>query len=128
MLILLLNSEPVGSEVLKEALEGAGHVVMARHTLGSAVDTLNTTRIDLLITSPYVDNIPGHNAAKYLREKNPKMPVLIVAGLLDDDRLTYRADLEHFAIFPPPFTAAQLLKKVGEVAKDSYIRDKHAVI
>jgi DNA-binding NtrC family response regulator len=73
--------------------------------------------VDLLITHPYVDNIPGHQAAKYLQGRNPGMGVLIVAGLLDDDRLQYRADMEGFDIFPPPFSAAQLLEKVDEALK-----------
>jgi DNA-binding response OmpR family regulator len=119
MMILLLTSEPVLRSALKEVLEGAGYVVAARDTLGAAVDTLKDTRIDLLITHPYVDNIPGHDAARYLRGKSPKMGVLIVAGLLDDDRLTYRAEIEHFAMFPPPFTASELLAKVKEVAAEA---------
>jgi hypothetical protein len=79
----------------------------------------------LLITHPYVDNITGHEAAKYLRTKNPGMGVLIVAGLLDDDRLQYRASLEEFQIFPPPFTRAQFIKTVAEVLKSVHERSRH---
>ncbi|HEY3743613.1 MAG TPA: response regulator [Bryobacteraceae bacterium] len=117
MLILLLISEPVLRTAMKGVLENAGYVVAARGNLGRAVDTMADTRIDLLITAPYVDNIPGHDAAKYLRGKDPRMAVLIVGGVLDDDRLTYRAAHEHFALFPPPFSAADLLKTVKEVMK-----------
>ena len=112
-MILLLSSEPLVRSVMKEVLEGAGHTVLATGSLGVAVDILAETAIDLLITHPYVENIPGHEAATYLRSRNPhKMAVLIVAGLLDDDRLQYRADLQKFEIFPPPFTAAEFLDKV----------------
>ena len=45
------------------------------------------------------------------------MGVLVVAGTLDDDRLQYRAEVQEFEIFPPPFPAAQLLKNVEEVLK-----------
>jgi DNA-binding NtrC family response regulator len=121
-MILLLASEPVFRSVLKEVLEQAGHVVLATGSLGAAVARLKDSGIDLLITHPYVDNITGHEAAKYLRTKNPGMGVLIVAGLLDDDRLQYRASLEEFQIFPPPFTAAQLIKTVGEVLKSVHER------
>jgi CheY-like chemotaxis protein len=114
--ILLLSSEPVVRSVMKEALEHAGYVVLATGGLGAAVDTLASTRIDLLITHPYVEDIPGHEAAKYLRSRNPhKMAVLIVAGLMDDDRLQYREELQEFKIFPPAFTAAQLIGEVGKV-------------
>jgi DNA-binding NtrC family response regulator len=114
-LILLLSSEPVDRSVMAEALDGAGYVVRAAGDLGTAVDMLADAPIDLLITHPYIDSIPGHEAAKYLRDRNPKMAVLVVAGLLDDDRIEIRAQLQGFEIFPPPYTAAQLLKTVGEL-------------
>lgn len=124
-MILLLASEPVFRSVLKEILERAGYVVLATGSLGAAVTRLKDSGIDLLITHPYVDNITGHEAAKYLRTKNPGMGVLIVAGLLEDDRLQYRASLEQFQIFPPPFTRAQFIKTVAEVLKSVHERSRH---
>ena len=121
-MILLLSSEPLIRSVLKEVLEEAGYVVIATGDLGSAVDTFADHRIDLLITHPYVEDIPGHTAAKYLYGKNPHMGVLFVAGILEDDRLQYRADLEHFEIFPEPFTAHQFLKKVKDTLKSAMAR------
>jgi DNA-binding NtrC family response regulator len=116
-MILLLGSEPVVRSVMKEALERAGYVVLATGSLGVAIESLARSKVELLITHPYVANIPGHEAAKYLRARNPEMGILVVAGLLEDDRLQYRADIERFEIFPPPFTAAQLIQKVEEVLK-----------
>jgi DNA-binding NtrC family response regulator len=116
-MILLLGSEPIVRSVMKEVLERVGYVVMATGSLGVAVDRLARGGVDLMITHPYIDNIPGHEAAKYLTARNPGMGVLIVAGLLDDDRLQYRADLEGFDIFPPPFSKAEFLTKVEVVLK-----------
>lgn len=124
-MILLLSSEPVVRTAIKEVLEHAGHVVLATGSLEVAVQTLAQGKIGLLITHPYIDNITGHQAAKYLQARNPKMGVLIVAGLLDDDRLKYRADVEGFEIFPRPFTAAQLIEKVAEVLKTAQERAAH---
>jgi two-component system nitrogen regulation response regulator NtrX len=116
-LILLLSSEPVDRSVMAEALDQAGYVVRTTGDLGTAVDMLADAPVDLLITHPYIDSIPGYEAAKYLRDKNPKMAVLVVAGLLDDDRIENRAQLEGFELFPPPYTGAQLLEKVDEILK-----------
>jgi DNA-binding NtrC family response regulator len=120
--ILLLGSEPVVRTVMKEALENAGYVVMATGSLGTAVDMLAECKCGLLIIPPYIDNIAGHEAAKYLRARNPLMGVLMVAGLMDDDRLRYRANLERFELFPQPFTAAQLITKVEETLKLAHER------
>ena len=123
--ILLLGSEPVVRVVMTEALQGAGYVVMATGSLGTAVDMLADCKFGLLIIPPYIDNISGHEAAKYLSAKNPHMGVLVVGGLMDDDRIRYRAKLEGFEIFPPPYPAAQLIQKVEEVLKAVRERDAH---
>jgi DNA-binding response OmpR family regulator len=111
--ILLLSSEPVARAVIAEALTVAGHVVLATGDLGNAVEILGETPVDLLIVNPYIGNIPGHEAAKYLRDKNPPMSILELAGLPADDRIQIRAELEKFEIFPPPFPVAQLVEKVA---------------
>ncbi len=113
--ILLLSSEPVVRLVIREVLERAGYVVMSTGDLGVAVERMGECRPDLLIISPYVESISGYDAAKYLRSRCTDMRVLMVAGLLADDRLQYRAELEKVELFPKPFTAAELLARVKEV-------------
>ncbi len=113
--LLLLISEPLVRLVLQELLERAGYLVMATGDLGTAVDRITECKPDLLIISPYVETITGHQAAKYLQSRCPQMQILMVAGLLDDDRLQYRAELERVNIFPQPFTGPQFLEKVREI-------------
>ena len=113
--ILLLVSDPVVRSVLKETLQREGYIVLATGDLGQAVDRLNECTPALLITRTYVESLPGHEAAMYLRTKCPEMKVLMVGGLLDDERLEYRAALQGFEVFPKPYTAAALLKEVKDV-------------
>ena len=115
--ILLLSSEPVARAVIEEALTVAGHVVLATGDLGNAVKILGETPVDLLIISPYIGNISGYEAAKYLRDKNPPMSILELAGLPADDRIQIRAELEKFEIFPAPFPVAELVEKVAAMLK-----------
>ena len=113
--ILLLVSDPLVRSVLEETLERAGYMVRATGDLGQAVDRLNESVPDLLITRTYVQSMPGHEAAMYLLTKCPTMRVLMVGGLLDDKRLKYRAEMQGFDVFPKPYSAAELLQKVKEV-------------
>ena len=113
--ILLLVSEPMVRMVIQEVLERTGYVVMSTGDLGTAVDRMREARPDLLIISPYVETISGHQAAKYLQSRCPSMKLLMVAGLLADNRLQYRAELEKVNIFPKPFTADELLDEVDRV-------------
>jgi DNA-binding NtrC family response regulator len=113
--ILLLISEPLVRLVIHEELERAGYVVMATGDLGTAVERIGESPPDLLMISPYIETIAGHQAAKYLQSRCPGMRLLMVAGLLADDRIQTRAELENIEIFPQPFTGAQLLEKVHKV-------------
>jgi DNA-binding NtrC family response regulator len=113
--ILLLSSEPVVRLVIAEILERAGYTVLSAEDIGKAVDFLNDATADLLIIRPYIAELTGIEAAKYLRTRSPAIPVLIVAGLIDDDRIENRVTLQRFKVFPKPFTAAQLLAEVKEV-------------
>ena len=88
---------------------------MTAGDLGTAVKRVSDIEPDLLITRTYVSSMPGHDAAKYLRSRCPHMRVLIMGGLLDDDRLRYRESLEGFDVFPKPYTAAEFLEKVHAV-------------
>ena len=113
--ILLLVSDPVVRSVLEETLEHAGYTVVAAGDLGHAVDRLKECQPDLLITRTYVESLPGHEAAMYLRTKCLTMRVLMLGGLLDDERLRYRETLQGFEVFPKPYTAAELLQEVKDV-------------
>jgi two-component system, OmpR family, alkaline phosphatase synthesis response regulator PhoP len=113
--ILILISEPLVRLVIQEVLERAGYFVMTTGDLGTAVDRIGESKPDLLIISPYVEGITGNQAAKYLQARCLSMRILMVAGLLADDRLQYRAELEKVEIFPKPFTGDQLLEKVRAV-------------
>lgn len=110
--ILLLVSDPLLRSVIGETLEHEGYMVVSAGDLGSAVDWLKGCAPALLITRTYISNMPGHDAAKYLRTKCPAMRVLILGGLLEDDRLQSREALAGFEIFPKPYGATQLIEKV----------------
>ena len=113
--ILLLVSDPIVRSVLEDTLEREGYMVLATGDLGHAVDLLKESVPDLLITRTYVQGLPGHDAAKYLRLKCLKMRILILGGLLDDERLQYREALQGFEVFPKPYSVAELLQKVKDI-------------
>ena len=120
--ILLLDSDTVMRTVLYDVLQNAGYLVMKAADLGAAVDRLSEARPDLLITRPYINSMPGRVAADYLRSRRPGLPVLIVAGYMDEDRLNVQNTIEQFYTFPKPFGRDDLLSKVKDVL--SHIQQK----
>jgi len=113
--ILLLVSDPLVRCVLEETLEQEGYMVLATGDLGQAAGRLKESTPDLLITRTYVQSMPGHEAAMYLLTKCPTMRVLMLGGLLDDDRLRNRELLQGFEVFPKPYTTAEMLQEVKYV-------------
>ena len=113
--ILLLDSEPVMRAALHDALENAGYLIRLAGDLGEALDRLAETPPDLLITRPYINSMPGRIAADYLRSKQNGLPVLLVAGFLEDDRVDVQNTVEEFHTFPNPFRRDELVAKVKDV-------------
>jgi DNA-binding response OmpR family regulator len=113
--ILLLISDPLMKAVIRDALDNAGYQVLTAGDLGAAVDRLREVRPDLLITRPYINSMPGQTAADYLRTKRPGLPVLIVSGFMEDERVRDRNAIDDFHVFPKPFSRDELLNTIKEI-------------
>jgi DNA-binding response OmpR family regulator len=113
--ILLLVSDPLMKDVIRDGLVSGGYQVVTAEDLGVAVDRLREIKPELLITRPYINSMSGQQAAEYLRTKRPGLPVLIVSGFMEDDRVRDKNAIDDFHIFPKPFSRADLLDKVREV-------------
>jgi len=113
--ILLLDSDSLMSTVLREVLESAGYVVVSAGDLGTAVDRLLELPPDLLIISPYINSMSGRMAADYLRSKCPGLPVLMVGGFIDDNRISDPNEIHAIHTFPKPFKPRDLLAEVRKI-------------
>ena len=118
--ILLLISDTLMCSVLQETLERAGYVVVSAGDVGSAVDRVKQMRPDLLIIRPYVASMPGHMAAHHLRTWCPGLPVLMLTGFMDDQRIRDQHDLKEFYVFPKPYSRDEILANVKEVLRSAH--------
>ena len=113
--ILLVDSDSAMRTSLRNVLQDANYLVIAAGDLGEAIDRMTEIKPDLLVIRPYINSMPGAVAADYLRGKQPGLPVLIVAGFMDDDQVDVRSAVHDFHTFPLPFRRAELLAKVRDV-------------
>jgi len=113
--ILLVDSDPAMRVSLRNVLQDANYLVIAAGDLAEAIDRITEIKPDLLVVRPYINSMPGAVAADYLRGKRPGLPVLIVAGFMDDDQVDVRSAVQDFHTFPQPFRRGELLVKVREV-------------
>jgi DNA-binding NtrC family response regulator len=113
--ILLVDSDPVMRAVFRDALQSPEYWIVEAGDLGVAVDRLDEAKPDLLIIRPYISSMPGRTAANYLQSRQHGLPVLIVGGFVEDERLINQSAIEEFFTFPPAFTRSALLAKVKDV-------------
>jgi CheY-like chemotaxis protein len=116
--VLLLVSDPPMRTVLHDILDRAGCLVVAVDSLGPAVDRLKVMRPDLLITRPFINSMPGAMAAHYLRTWCPGLPVLIVDGFADDERVNVPLAVDEIHVFPKPFAPHLFLEAVKGILED----------
>jgi DNA-binding NtrC family response regulator len=123
--ILVLDSHPEMRSTLRDALEGAGYLVITAGDLGAAMDHLTDIRPHLLVIPPYINSMTGHIAADHLRTRHPGLPVLLVAGLMDDDRLRVQNAVREFHTFPAPFSRNEFLATVKRVLESEREKAAH---
>lgn len=115
--IILLCSDAIRRTALEEVLEQAGYLVLPAKDIGGAVDWLIqcTDKPNLLIIDHYIAGMAGHDAALYLRRRCPGLKVLMVGGIVDDERLRYREEIQAFHVFPKPFAGVDLVATVSQI-------------
>ena len=113
--ILLVDSDPVMRAVFRDALQAPGYWILEAGDLGVAVDRLKEGHPDLLVIRPYISGMPGRTAANYLQTRQHGLPVLIVGGFVEDERLINQSAVEEFFTFPEPFSRSALLARVEDV-------------
>ena len=113
--ILLLDSDSMSRAILHDVLQKAGYLIMDAGDVGAAVDRVKMSRPDLLVVRPYISSMSGAAAAKHLRTRCPGLPVLMVDGFMNDDRLRVQSEVHDLQLFPKPFAPEELVTKVKEV-------------
>jgi len=111
--IVVLDAEPVVRSVVAAILERGGYTVQATETVEAAVEIVNRHPPDLLLTNVYLPGMTGRDAMRLLKAMRPELRVLMVSGLPDEDVIHDWAGRADFDTFPKPFSADELLEKVG---------------
>lgn len=78
--VLVVDDEPVTRGVLKGYLTSDGHTVVTAVSAGEALQHLDGTEFDLLITDHAMPGMNGVQLAAALRERRAGHPVILVTG------------------------------------------------
>jgi CheY-like chemotaxis protein len=115
MRVLVVDDKPGVRHLLQELLESDGHAVEAVDEGSDAVDRLQQSPFDLVITDRSMPAMSGDELARLVKESARPLPVIMITGF---GVLMTAADERPFGVdivLPKPVTRAALREAVASV-------------
>ena len=119
--ILLVDDEKTVRVPLARLLTRAGYEVLEASTGQDALRLLSETRVDLLITDLFMQEMGGLELIVNARAMNPRLPIVLMSGEAPDRIAAMAAPvpLAQFITLFKPFTSDTLMETVArELARE----------
>jgi two-component system cell cycle sensor histidine kinase/response regulator CckA len=115
--VLLVEDEDAVRLFGSRALRNKGYKVVEAKSGDAALEILETTAIDLLITDIVMPQMDGTQLIKLVREKHPALKVICISGYAEE-AFRKRLDMaEGIHFLAKPFSLDQLAGKVKDVLR-----------
>ncbi|WP_135469579.1 response regulator [Crenalkalicoccus roseus] len=109
--ILVVDDEPAVREVTAGFLRELGHAVLEADSAAAALRMVEEgAALDLVVTDLAMPEVSGLDLALRLRALRPPLPVLLITGYLDLDRVP-----EGIPVLHKPFRQHELARRVAEL-------------
>ena len=77
---MVIDDEPIVLKRLKTALEKSGYEVEIFLNGREAIERLNTSQFDIVVTDVRMDEVDGIDVLNYVRKNTPETKVVIITG------------------------------------------------
>jgi two-component system cell cycle sensor histidine kinase/response regulator CckA len=111
--VLVVEDEPLVRGLLQEMLSRAGYQVQTAPEAGAALELLEGTAFDLVITDQGMPGIPGTELAARLKDRHPDMAVLLLTGW-GDETLARVQSSNVRGVLAKPLSEEALLQAVAD--------------
>jgi two-component system, chemotaxis family, chemotaxis protein CheY len=116
--VLIVDDEPTIRELLREALEHAGHTVAEAADGAAAIALSRTATFDVAILDVVMPVMGGLEALMDLRRRQPALGVIVISGTAQTDaqpftRLVERLGVRH--VFTKPLVLEKILAAIAEI-------------
>jgi len=114
---LVVEDEKILLELIKEALEMHGYLVMAAHNSEEALELSQQHRepIDLMLTDVVMPQQNGRDLAEILAPLHPEMKTLYMSGYTEDAMLVLSLLEAALPFIQKPFPPLDLVHKIREM-------------
>ena len=122
--ILVVEDDIDLNNLIQTVLEGKGHDVFAAQNGTEALDILDVTHIDLIISDIMMPRMDGIRLLTDIREANMKMPVLLITakGSYDDKNKGFSSGADDYMV--KPIDIKELILRVNALLRRSKIANE----
>jgi len=112
--ILLIDDVKALRDAFSRMLLRAGYEVRVAASGGEAIEIFDKEKFDIVFTDLGMPEMSGWEVAKYVKEKNPKVPVILITGwgAQLDDQNAKESGVDR--ILAKPFTIDDILRVASE--------------
>ena len=120
--ILVVDDSVNTLEVLQRNLMSAGYHVFTASGVAEAIEILNGTKLDLVITDLKMPKVSGLDLVRHVRENFKNTEVMMITGYPSIEGAVEAVKTGAEEFLPKPFTDAELLSAVGRVLETARLR------
>ena len=120
--ILVVDDSVNTLEVLQRNLMSAGYHVFTASGVAEAIEILNGTKLDLVITDLKMPKVSGLDLVRHIRENFKNTEVMMITGYPSIEGAVEAVKTGAEEFLPKPFTDAELLSAVGRVLETARLR------
>jgi signal transduction histidine kinase/CheY-like chemotaxis protein len=116
--ILVIEDDELSRELLKKALSMNGHQIEEVPEGAEGLSKFKADNFDLVITDLSMPGISGWEVAKGVKEKNPRVPVILLSGwaILQDEEELKKAGVDF--VLSKPCSIDELHRTVDEALRE----------
>ncbi len=114
--IMLVEDDPDVAVLTRSLLSEQGYTVRAYQTVADTLAAFEQQdyRWDLILCDAILPDGKGIELVRQLRKRQPSLEVILSSGYSDERASFYQIRQEGLLFLPKPYTAKDLLRKVGE--------------
>jgi two-component system response regulator HydG len=120
--VLVVDDSVNTLEVLRRNLMSAGYHVFTASSVAEAIEVLDGTTLDLVITDLKMPNVSGLDLVRHIRENFKDTEVMVITGYPSVEGAVEAIKTGAEEFLPKPFTDTELLSTVQRVLNKAKIR------
>jgi CheY-like chemotaxis protein len=115
LLILSVDDSPLTTDMIRELLEGDGHIVDACNVPGQVIELLTRRSYDVVLIDRAMPGMGGFELARAIKKDHAALPVVMLTGYAELMRQNGESVREIDALVGKPFTRQELVAALAVV-------------